>query len=79
VGEDYRSHRINTSLFDLEGLEHYHPFRLYPDEVRNFVRLFENGQVFISRGSNPQAAPLYQLGLSLYRLAHQTDVRQLSF
>jgi hypothetical protein len=71
--------RINISLFDLEGLEHYHTFRLYPDILRNFSRLFEKDQVFISRRSKPQAPPLYQLGLLLNRLAHQTDVRQLSF
>jgi len=44
------------------------------------IRLsLRDDQVFISRGSKPKAPPLYQLGLLLYWLAHQTDVRQLSF
>jgi len=61
-------------------LEHYHAFRLYPDELRNFIHLFGNDPVFISRGTKPQAPPpLYQLGLVLYRLAHSPGVRELSF
>ena len=69
----------DISHLNLQGLEHYRTFRLYPDGLRNFVHLFQNDPVFISRGTKPQAPPLYQLGLVLFCLALSQGVRELSF
>jgi len=55
------------------------PFACTQTNCETFFVLFENDQVFIHRGTRRQAPPLYQPGLLLYRLAHQTDVRQLPF
>jgi len=66
-------------LFDmLRGPRHIAAFRMDHPTLLQVVHFFKNDIVFMSFGPKPQAPPLYQIGVAIYRLAHGHDVRSIS-
>ena len=52
------------------GTRHYHAFRMDHAHLLDITRLFELDPIFQSKGRKPQAPPLYQIALFVFRMAH---------
>ena len=52
------------------GTRHYHAFRMDHAQLFDITSLFEHDPIFQSQGRKPQAPPLYQIALFVFRMAH---------
>ena len=52
------------------GARHQQAFRMSHSQLVRLVAYFEDDVIFQSQNRKPQACPLYQLGVFIYRMAH---------
>lgn len=64
--------------FDLRGSRHLSAFRMTHNQLLHLVSFFNDDIAFAPSGNKPQAPPLYQIGLTVYRFAHGHDVRSIA-
>ena len=64
--------------FDLRGSRHLSAFRMTHPQLLHLVSFFSDDIAFVSTVNKPQAPPLYQIGITVYRLAHGNDVRSIA-